>query len=904
MLRVRVQTSGAAVQGYFGESAGEYYAEGETSSGAWGGDAAERLGLTGAVDMADFAALCANRHPESGEPLTPRTKAGRRIGWDCSFHVPKSVSVLYGLTGDADILVAFRNAVSETMVDLEREARTRVRRAGRDADRVTGNLAWATFVHATARPVHGVTDPHLHAHGFAFNLTFDEVEGRFQALQPDGVYRDARYFEACFHARLAANLRGLGFDTTRTATGWEVSGLPYELLRRFSKRSELIERVAAEKGITDAKEKDALGASTRERKRTDRSLADLRAEWWGRLTADERRAILAVLNRELLVESRNPDAARESMALAAEHVYEREAVVRVRTLLAAALRFGVGHVTPERVEAELASPELIVRERDGERFATTPEVAAEERLLLAVARDGRGCFRSLAPRERSLTDDRLSEEQRSAVRHILGSTDRVTLVRGAAGTGKTTLLTECVRGIESAGKRVLLLAPTAEASRGVLRREGFPDADTVARFLADAEFQELARGNVVWVDEAGLLGGRDAARLFRLAVELNARVVLAGDRFQHRSVSRGSVLELLEKEAGLVPAEVTTIRRQSGRYREAVALLSRGRVAAGLDLLDELGWVRELNDDSRTAALVAEYLATVNARKSVLVVAPTHAEGRAVTTAIRDALRHAGKLAANETVLTRLDPLDRSVAERRQPAAYSAGEVVEFNRRAPGFRSGERWTVIAVGKASVGVRSADGRTAVLPLRLADRFGVFAAVPLPLSVGDRVRVTRNGKTRDGKRLDNGSLQTVVGFTVDGSVKLDSGVVLPPTFGHLAHGYVTTSHAAQGKTVDVVLVAESSQSFRAASREQLYVSVSRGRERAVIFTDDKLALRRAVQRSDPRPTATELLAEAVPTVPQWRAWLVRRVRSLGRLAGRVVSPVRDLVAGRDPSREVGR
>ena len=53
--------------------------------------------------------------------------------------------------------------------------------------------------------------------------------------------------------------------------------------------------------------------------------------------------------------------------------------------------------------------------------------------------------------------------------------------------------------------RVVALAPTAAASRGVLRGEGFASADTVARFLADAELQESARGQVVWVDEAGLL---------------------------------------------------------------------------------------------------------------------------------------------------------------------------------------------------------------------------------------------------------------------------------------------------------------------------------------------------------------------------------------------------------------
>lgn len=47
-----------------------------------------------------------------------------------------------------------------------------------------------------------------------------------------------------------------------------------------------------------------------------------------------------------------------------------------------------------------------------------------------------------------------------------------------------------------------MLAPSAQASRGVLRSDGFADADTVAHFLADAKAQSAARGKLVVVDEA------------------------------------------------------------------------------------------------------------------------------------------------------------------------------------------------------------------------------------------------------------------------------------------------------------------------------------------------------------------------------------------------------------------
>ena len=75
-------------------------------------------------------------------------------------------------------------------------------------------------------------------------------------------------------------------------------------------------------------------------------------------------------------------------------------------------------------------------------------------------------------------------------------------------------------------------------------------------------------GKVIWIDEAGLLGTKTMAEVFDLAEQLDARVLLSGDRHQHGSVQRGAALRLLEEEAGLVPAEVKEIQRQKGATRK------------------------------------------------------------------------------------------------------------------------------------------------------------------------------------------------------------------------------------------------------------------------------------------------------------------------------------------------
>jgi ATP-dependent exoDNAse (exonuclease V) alpha subunit len=72
-------------------------------------------------------------------------------------------------------------------------------------------------------------------------------------------------------------------------------------------------------------------------------------------------------------------------------------------------------------------------------------------------------------------------------------------------------------------------------------------------------------------------------------------------------------------------------------------------------------------------------------------------------------------------------------------------------------------------------------------------------------------------------------------------------------------VTTSHSSQGKTVDRVFIAQSSQSVPASSKQQFYVSISRGREQCRIYTDDKKALEKAVTRDGQRMTARQVLEQ---------------------------------------------
>jgi hypothetical protein len=142
--------------------------------------------------------------------------------------------------------------------------------------------------------------------------------------------------------------------------------------------------------------------------------------------------------------------------------------------------------------------------------------------------------------------------------------------------------------------------------------------------------------------------------------------------------------------------------------------------------------------------------------------------------------------------------------------------------------------------------------------------------------------------DGKhRLINGSIHTVAGFDRAGNIVLDNRQVVAKDYGNISHGYCTTSHASQGKTVDKVLVAIGAESFPATSLQQFYVSASRGRESVTVYCNNKGDLLQAVERSDERTSATELAAVAKepPARGRLQAWRNGEIqRRLGRFFGR--------------------
>ncbi len=897
MIFINHMKSAKAAKDYYSQhiAPGDYYSKDAAEmKGIWHGFGSERLGLSGEVNKDDIFALCDNRNPVTGKQLTPRVKDDRRVLTDFTFDAPKSVSLALEVGGDERILDAFRQSVRETMREVEGSAQTRVRAKGRDDNRITGNMVWAENIHRTTRPVDGVPDPQLHAHAVVFNATFDEKENRWKAIQLGDVVRDKGYYQAVFHSRLAGKLKELGYGIEKDRNSFAIAGISRDTVDAFSRRSVIVNAEAERLGISDALAKGKLGRKTREKKsEKPLSMVELREEWQKRVTPDEKFSIESA--RYGWDKDDAKITAEQAKQYALEHSFQNASTVSEKRLKAEALTYGVGSVLPKDVADITQHPEVIAETRAGQLMTTTKTVLRDELAMLQFAKDGQRKERAFVYKlasdrykpgnSASISDSLagLSEEQKNAALHILNSRDTVTGVVGKAGTGKTRMMRCTVDAIEEqSGKKVYVFAPSSQASRGVLKKEGFGNAETLEMLLRNDKLQERTKGQVLWVDEAGLVSSRDMRRLMDVAKRNGNRVILSGDYTQHSSVEAGDAFRLLEKEAGVKLARLTEVRRQTEPgYRKAVEQISLGTGKAaqkGFDSLDRMGGVVELAGEERHQALVSDYLKANDEGKTALIIAPTHSEGQELTSQLRTALRQRGDLGAERAFKVRRST-GWTDAQKGDSRNYEPGMVLEFTQNAKGFARGDKGVVGGDDNGAFLLRT-DGSRAQIPVDQAKRFQVYRTRDVEIAKGDRIRIMKNGEAKvegqtKGTRINNGEIFTVEGFTKSGDIRVEKGKVLPKDWGHLNLGYVDTSYASQGKTTDRVFISVGDESLPAANQQQWYVSASRGREQAKIYVDSKAEVRNAIARTGERLSAVELTNTRLR-----ESWRTRFYRSLER------------------------
>jgi exodeoxyribonuclease V alpha subunit len=407
----------------------------------------------------------------------------------------------------------------------------------------------------------------------------------------------------------------------------------------------------------------------------------------------------------------------------------------------------------------------------------------------------------------------LDAGQAAAVGALAGDRPLV-VVEGAAGAGKTTTLAATRQLLHARGRGLVVVTPTLKAAK-VAEAEvgtrtgsaawlafqhgwrwnadggwarltpGQVDPVTGVEYAGPAETARLDAGDLLVVDEAGMLDQDTARALLMVADECQVRVALLGDRHQLAAVGRGGVLDLAAAEvdpaAHLSLDAVHRFTRSGGggatvpdtEYADlTLAMRSGAEPAAVFDALAARGQIRLHADPAALleslAGIAASHHMQEAAGAGIAVVVDTREQAAELNAAIRERLVANGQVNDQQVAITgagqRLGAGDR-IATRR-------------NDRNLGVANRDTWVVTAVAGN----------------------GALLVTPTGPVTGD----------------------------VSGNVTPDprGARVLPADYvtAHVELAYATTAHGVQGETVTAAHLVVGEHTGAASA----YVGMTRGRE----------------------------------------------------------------------------
>lgn len=595
--------------------------------GRWTGHQADLLGLSGEVTTEQLEALLEGRDPISGTrlgfPLVDRVEKSGKVrqavsGFDATFSAPKSLSVWWALTGDEGLAECHDVAVTAVVEYLERYgSTTRIRSNGGRLHPDTNGLTAAMFRQTTSR----LDDPQLHTH-VVISAKVCTDDGRWYALDAKTLKGFQRALGGLYQSVLRAEV------TARFGVAWgdidkgqaDIAGVPAELLEVFSKRAAQVD-ASYEAKLAEFWHREGRDPTPKERGALGREAA---ADTRGRKTGAAAEDLRTVWRREAATVGVTADTLTAGIAEAGQTPPVEPQRVTVGDIVA---ELAEGRSSWHRLDVTQALCDT-VRPRpgiDGRRWATVLERATDRVLDDCIdldpigqtrrrRSDGRSVWiepsarhhtseailaqeehiiswvtdQQVTPPDPSTTVDTagLDLMQAEAAATVAG-TERLVLVVGPAGAGKTTMLRAAAADLTAHDRPVVGYAPTAKAARVLETGTGMA-CDTVAKLVYEhtrpnrppRRDWDLPPGTTVVIDEAGMLATHDLYRLTLLADEHRWRLALVGDPHQLQAVGRGGMFGELCATGRTI--ELDTIHRFDNDWEAAASLKLRHGDPTGL----------------------------------------------------------------------------------------------------------------------------------------------------------------------------------------------------------------------------------------------------------------------------------------------------------------------------------
>ena len=603
--------------------------------------------------------------------------------------------------------------------------------------------------------------------------------------------------------------------------------------------------------------------------------------------------------------TRTPATARTQYATASaiRILSEREAVFKTADVIKTAVDLGEKGVTPDRIERRIAElvekgeivPETSQRLDKAVDMITTREAIEQERRILKAMDTGAGEARPLmtadvaAARLAELAAPReLNHQQLAAAIQIVSSPDRIVLVQGRAGAGKSTMLQPIAKAeaidatarmLSAEGKEALLLTADLKGDAKALafqnkmvadlktdtgleamtthafifRNEKFLNGEGSAEAFA-ARKAELA-GVYLILDEGSMISNEQMDKLTAIANLMEVgRLAIIGDRKQLNPIDAGKSFSLMQARAiqdQLPVSEVNINMRQKTEEMRLVAdLADAGDVRGAIAILGD----RVIESEDRIGDAANAWLALSADQREKTTLLPSSRDGRAeANQIIQDGLKAEGTLQGEGRAFNVRETVQLTREEYRYARNWRQAQFLEVGSRdnGLGLAKGDYRIARIFDNGKVDLVDMRGKKhRVEPIKIdptgkLNRLKLSNEKRIEVHEGERIRWTDSDK-RDGRGMLNATIASVEKVTAEGiTVKLASGELRELQNGdkmlkRMDLAYAINTHMAQGITNETVFSVMGARETNLSNARAFLVNHTRQQNDVRLFTDDKAKL----------------------------------------------------------------
>jgi len=562
-------------------------------------------------------------------------------------------------------------------------------------------------------------------------------------------------------------------------------------------------------------------------------------------------------------------------------------------------------------------PKVRVIDDEGENLGvmyTREAIEQERRILKAMdtgVGDGRALMSAETAKERlqELAGDRpLNSQQLAAAITIVSSEDRIVLVQGRAGAGKSTMLqpvakaealdaTARLLGADGA-KGILLTADMRGDAKALafqnkmvadLKADTGLDAMTVHSFIArnerfldgkapaealEARKTEL-QGTYLILDEASMISNRQMDKLTAIANLMGVgRLAIIGDRKQLNPIDAGKAFSVMQASARSNGQQVSDVnlnmRQKTDDMRLVADLADAGNIRGAIDVMGD----RVVESNDRVADAAAAWLALSPVERDQTTLLPSGREGRAkANELIQEGLKSEGSLRGNGRNFNVREPANLTGEELRYAQFWRSATILEVNssKNDLGLAKGDYRIDRVYSNGKVGLVGFDGKkTRVEPIKIKpgdSQKGMNLATEKSIKIheGERIRWTANDKS-EGRGMLNATIARVEKVSADGIVvRLNTGEerILPngdPMLKRMDLAYAINTHMAQGITNETVFSVMGAKETNLSNARAFLVNHTRQQSDVRLFTDNKSKLVEQLERNrGDKSSALEAIGE---------------------------------------------